>query len=1023
MKRFLYLFIFLFSFSIMAQTTSHWGRVLRNSLDQPITGLTTVALYHYNGSLAYNLSEQGSTGYYYNDNVAVGIYDLYVGATKVQSGFWIGANILTLMADNLNSTGQLGTAGIQDGAITTGKIATGGVTGTNILDNTITDADLSETLINQIADAGYQPDNVRIVLNGSNQLTLGTTSITEGYLADGSVTTAKIENGTITDQDLNEESVTSSKIANANVTTAKIADLNVTTAKIADDAVTSTKLGIGAVDEDAIADNSITTSKIEDGGIAAIDLGTNSVTSAKILDGEVNTGDVADFAITGAKIFDGVVTSAKITDNTIVWDDLASSLQSTISTGGLTTGSVTTTHIADATILAEDIASDQITSNETSPTGFLNTSQFERIDELTPWQLKDAGIGWDKLSASAKDSAQAGSGGGTPDDNSVTSAKIVDGTIAAADLGTGSVTGTKILDATITSADLDETLQNAIADIGTPNDNSVTSAKIVDGTITGSDIGVFTITAGNVQLSTLQGAHIQDGSLAEADLAAAVTAKLNSSGRIANVVAYGADPSGSASSSQAFQDAIDAQIADSLPFTYIPQGIYKIQHVDVGNGMRIICDPRAIIKYGGTTPAGNTTSPSSLIKGSSTGAYIFGGIWIGGSGLSAMNFANSKNIVLDNVFIGAGSSGGIGFSIADSVTVRNCKFENVSSFLSFITVTNAVVSGNIGITTTGGSFFTAQTNCSDLKIENNISENGAVNISSFDYSSFDNNHIYNTTSSAGGIVIGSTVGNSTISGNYFYSIEGTNEIGISITGANMVFSDNKGSNVGQCKFWAENSSYVNNEFKDINISATRYIIDATHITPPYVFRGNTFLATSGRGIAGEFDGDGIAYVENNIISGTSSYFFESAANPTNTYLELNRNTFLGGIRYVEELNSVKLMGNYFGGSVSSGVPFDAVNNTFSGSDSTYSVKFASGSDNSNFINNIVKAAVANGLDVFSSNNLITNTTVVGTTTLGIDLNSGADSNLVNNSTFNITSGSITNDSGTSNTISGSTTKP
>ena len=59
--------------------------------------------------------------------------------------------------------------------------------------------------------------------------------------------------------------------------------------------------------------------------------------------------------------------------------------------------------------------------------------------------------------------------------NSVTSAKIADGTIATADLGDNSVTSAKIVDGTIATADL--------------GNNSVTSAKIVDATITAADIG------------------------------------------------------------------------------------------------------------------------------------------------------------------------------------------------------------------------------------------------------------------------------------------------------------------------------------------------------------------------------------------------------------------------------------------------------------------------------------------------------------------------------------------------------
>ncbi len=85
--------------------------------------------------------------------------------------------------------------------------------------------------------------------------------------------------------------------------------------------------------------------------------------------------------------------------------------------------------------------------------------------------------------------------GGAPADNSITSAKILDGTIAAADHATGSVTTTQILDGTIAAAD--------------HATGSVTTTQILDGTIAVADHA-----AGSVNSSA-----ILDGSIATADLA------------------------------------------------------------------------------------------------------------------------------------------------------------------------------------------------------------------------------------------------------------------------------------------------------------------------------------------------------------------------------------------------------------------------------------------------------------------------------------------------------------------------
>ena len=83
-------------------------------------------------------------------------------------------------------------------------------------------------------------------------------------------------------------------------------------------------------------------------------------------------------------------------------------------------------------------------------------------------------------------------------DNSVTSAKIVDGAISAADLADASITTAKILDGTIVTADLANSTVTS-AKIG---DGNVTSAKIADGTITNADVNA----AANINISKILGA-------------------------------------------------------------------------------------------------------------------------------------------------------------------------------------------------------------------------------------------------------------------------------------------------------------------------------------------------------------------------------------------------------------------------------------------------------------------------------------------------------------------------------------
>lgn len=336
MKKFIFSFIFLFTISGFSQTTSHWGATLLNSLGQPLTGLTNVTLYYSGGALAYNLTEQTDggvgTGYYYHDNVAIGLYDLKVGATTKKAAFWIGANLLTLMANNLNASGQLGTSGIQDDAITSAKINTGAVTSTEILDGTVALGDLDASLQSTITTAGYQPDNVTVELNGSSQLKVKDASITSTYLADNAVTSAKIVDGTIAASDIASNAITSAKIAPENITTSHIADANITGAKIANRTVGNNNLdpktddygytyfadGFGTVDwgqlpTESISNSAITSVKILDGTIAMADLSTAVKDSIRL-------------GYTGTGLSEGSVTSTHILDGTIASGDLSTSL-------------------------------------------------------------------------------------------------------------------------------------------------------------------------------------------------------------------------------------------------------------------------------------------------------------------------------------------------------------------------------------------------------------------------------------------------------------------------------------------------------------------------------------------------------------------------------------------------------------------------------------------------------------------------------------------------------------------------
>jgi hypothetical protein len=98
--------------------------------------------------------------------------------------------------------------------------------------------------------------------------------------------------------------------------------------------------------------------------------------------------------------------------------------------------------------------------------------------------------------------------------NTISSVKIIDGTITASDLGTASVTSSKIADGTIVSADLAA--------------SSVTTTQVLDGTLTAVDLATGSVTS----------SEIADATIANADLGnlSVTNSKISGSGATSNQV-------------------------------------------------------------------------------------------------------------------------------------------------------------------------------------------------------------------------------------------------------------------------------------------------------------------------------------------------------------------------------------------------------------------------------------------------------------------------------------------------------
>ena len=184
--------------------------------------------------------------------------------------------------------------------------------------------------------------------------------------------------------------------------------------------------------------------------------------------------------------------------------------------------------------------------------------------------------------------------------NAVTSAKIVDGTIAAADLAVGAitvsggfggsitdgtvdandlaagaVTSAKILDGTIATGDL---TNNAI-DVNKLAADAVTSAKILDGTIATGDLANNAIDVNKLAADAVTSAKILDGTIASGDLANnAVTSAKIQDGTIVN-----ADFSATAADALAASKVKGGTFASGTAFVF-PDQVTMQGDLVVGSG-------------------------------------------------------------------------------------------------------------------------------------------------------------------------------------------------------------------------------------------------------------------------------------------------------------------------------------------------------------------------------------------------------------------------------------------------------